>query len=88
MGRLERDLVLGFGLIGGGVRVLFFCRGSPSVGSAGMANVRCGLGDCTGGGAFCLGLAGAGDREGVVGRRCSNMFTRDVVGAIGVSSVA
>jgi hypothetical protein len=50
--------------------------------------VRRGLGDLIGGGGLLTPTAGAVGRcVGVAGRRCSNMFTRELVGGIGVSSV-
>lgn len=86
---------IGFGLTGGGVRVLILCKGSMSLGSSsfgsgGKVKVRLGLGERTGGEAVCEMCRGVSARfgGGVVGRFCSNMFTREVVGGMGVSSTA
>lgn len=83
----------GFGLTGGGVRVLALCNGSvsfdsSSFGSGGRLKVLRGLGERTGGKALCEICRGVPDRlgGGVVGRFCSNKFTKEVVGGIGVSS--
>jgi hypothetical protein len=85
----------GFGFTGGGVRVRILCNGSMSLGSSscgsgGRLKARRGLGERTAGGARCEMCRGVPDRfgGGVIGRFCSNMFTREVVGGIGVSSTA
>jgi hypothetical protein len=82
-------LWFGFGLTGGGVRVLCLTSGASSCGSGGSLNVRCGLGDRTGGGECWATLKGLGLGlvVGVAARPRSNIFTRDVVGGMGVSSV-
>jgi hypothetical protein len=67
---------------------LVLCSGALSVGSGGSLNARCGLGDRTGGGELRVTCKGSvGGLVGVVGLVCSNMFTRELVGGIGVSSV-
>lgn len=73
---------------GGGVFVLCLTKGASSLGSGGNMKVRRGLGDLTGGGEFLTTTEGAvGGCVGVTGRFCSNIFTRELVGGIGVSSV-
>jgi hypothetical protein len=81
-------LGLGLGLTGGGVLVLVLCSGAVSVGSGGSLNARCGLGDRTGGGDLRVTCKGSvAGLVGVVGLVCSNIFTKELVGGIGVSSV-
>lgn len=76
-----------FGL-GGGVLVSCHAGGASSSGSGGSVKLRWGLGDLTGGGEFLATAEGmAGGCVGVTGRFCSNIFTRELVGGIGVSSV-
>jgi hypothetical protein len=70
------DSGFGFGFTGGGVFVRCLSRGSPFLGSGGSLKTRCGLGDRTGVEDVCE-----------TGRLCSNMFTRELVGGIGESSV-
>jgi hypothetical protein len=78
----------GFGLRGGGVSVIARFGEVSSVGSGGRRKARCGLGDRTGGGAFCRNIMGETGRVcDVEEPTCSNMLTSEVVGAIGVSSV-
>jgi hypothetical protein len=89
-----RGFGLGFGLAltGCGVSATSISRdGTLVFGSLGMLTliVRCGLGDCIGGGAVCETMSGSAEMLiGVVDRAASNIFTSELVGGMGLSSVA